>query len=131
MAGWSLSRMHDQPAARALEPNAPVVQAAVEHAAALVLLHEGDEGSKYTGHGATEGSQRAPPALISRTSSVTAAATSNEWQATPLALLGSFRVSLRPCPADRLLLGRRVAAWYDSGQEQGDYRLAHDALKAG
>ena len=76
-------------------------------------------------------SQRVPPALISWTSSVTAAATSNEWQATPLALLGSFRVSLRPCPADRLLLGRRVAAWYDSGQVQGDYRLAHDALKAG
>jgi hypothetical protein len=56
-------------------------------------------------------SQRAPPALISWTSSVTAAATSNEWQATLLALLGSFRVSLRPGPADRLLLGRRVAAW--------------------
>src|SRR5262245_20491638 len=72
-------------------------------------------------------SQWAPPALISWTSSVTATGTSNEWQATPLALLGSFRVSLRPSPADGLLLGGRVTAGYDSRQEHGDDRLAHDA----
>ena len=46
--------------------------------------------------------QWSPSALISWTSSVTAAATSHEWQATPLATV------------------------QDSGQEQGDYRLAQE-----
>ena len=47
-------------------------------------------------------------------------------EAMPLAFLGPFGFSLCPGSAESLLLGRRVAAWQDSGQEQGDDRLAHD-----
>jgi hypothetical protein len=63
--GWLLLRLHDQAAARILEPDVAIVNAAIQVVAPLVLSDEGHQGDE----GAWHGTRRLPQ---SRTYSQTA-----------------------------------------------------------
>jgi hypothetical protein len=58
-----LSRLHDQPAARALHPDVAVICAAVQVSAPLVLRDKCHEGVEVLGHGAGSIAEKVPEGI--------------------------------------------------------------------